>query len=149
MMEPQGSQYNQAVLSPVAIDVYLIQILVGRGDESVMIERVLGVWAASERRFDSVYLNVRSECHTILCLNHFIYLYKVVVFSIALLYTLKYDGKRNVFYFITFKKSLMKTTWSWNIWTIITDTTEIKNKYNILVWSCIFLCSNNESLCNT
>ncbi len=42
MMEPQGSQYNQAVLSPVAIDVYLIQVLVGRGDESVMIERVLG-----------------------------------------------------------------------------------------------------------
>ncbi len=43
MMGPQGSQYNQAGLSPVAIDVYLIQVLVGRGDESVMIERVLGV----------------------------------------------------------------------------------------------------------
>ncbi len=35
-------------------------------------------------------------------------------FSIALLYTLKYDGKRNVFYFITYKKSLMKATWSRN-----------------------------------
>ncbi len=42
-MEPQGSQYNQAVLSPVGMEVYLIQVLVGRGDESVMIERVLGV----------------------------------------------------------------------------------------------------------
>ncbi len=49
MMEPQGSQYNQAVLSPVAIDVYLIQVLVGRGDESVMIERVLGVWEQQAR----------------------------------------------------------------------------------------------------
>ena len=66
-----------------------------------------------------------------------IYLYKVGFF-IAIFYTLKYDGKRNVFYFITFKKSLMKATRSRNVWTIFTDTTEIKNKY-ILVWSCIFL----------
>ncbi len=40
---------------------------------------------------------------------------KLGFFSVALLYTLKYDGKRNVFYFITFKKSLMKATWSRNI----------------------------------
>ncbi len=43
MMEPQGSLYNQAVLSPVALEVYLLHVLVGRGDESVMVERVLGV----------------------------------------------------------------------------------------------------------
>ncbi len=35
MMEPQGSLYNQAVLIPVGMEVYLLQVLV---------ENVLGVW---------------------------------------------------------------------------------------------------------
>ncbi len=30
MMMPQGSLYNEAVLSPVGMEVYLLQVLVGR-----------------------------------------------------------------------------------------------------------------------
>ncbi len=43
MMESQGSLYNQTLLSPVGIEIYLLQVLVGMGDESVMVEKVLGV----------------------------------------------------------------------------------------------------------
>ncbi len=43
MMKPQGSLYNQAVLNPVGMELYLLQILVGRGDESVLVANVLGV----------------------------------------------------------------------------------------------------------
>ncbi len=42
MMKPQGSLYNQAVLSPVGVEVHLLQVLVGRGDESVVVENLLG-----------------------------------------------------------------------------------------------------------
>ena len=44
MMKSLGSLYNQAVLSPVGMEVYLLQVLVARGDESV--------GAASKRKFD-------------------------------------------------------------------------------------------------
>ncbi len=43
MVKAQGSLYNQAVLSPVGMEVYLLQVLVGRGDGSVIVEKVLGV----------------------------------------------------------------------------------------------------------
>ncbi len=43
MMKPQGSLYNQAVLSPVGMEVYLLQVLVGRGDESAVVGNVPGV----------------------------------------------------------------------------------------------------------
>ncbi len=44
MVKAQGSLYNQAVLSPVGMEVYLLQVLIGRDDGSVIVEKVLGVW---------------------------------------------------------------------------------------------------------
>ena len=49
MMKPQGSLHNQAVLSPIGMEVYLLQVLVGRGDEAVVVENVLGVWEQQAR----------------------------------------------------------------------------------------------------
>ncbi len=43
MMKPQGRLYNQGVQSPVGMEVCLLQVLVGRDDESVVVEKVLGV----------------------------------------------------------------------------------------------------------
>ncbi len=43
MVKPQGSLHNQAVLSPVGMEVYLLQVLVGNGDEAVVVENLLGV----------------------------------------------------------------------------------------------------------
>ncbi len=43
MMKPQGSLHNQAVLCQVGMEVYLLQVLVGKGDESIVVEKVLGV----------------------------------------------------------------------------------------------------------
>ncbi len=42
-MKPQGSLHNQAVLNPVGMEVYLLQVLVGRGDEAVVVENLLEV----------------------------------------------------------------------------------------------------------
>ncbi len=43
-VKPQGSLHNQAVLSPVGMEVYLLQVLVGRGYEAVLVvENLLGV----------------------------------------------------------------------------------------------------------
>ncbi len=42
MVKPQGSLHNQAALSPVGMEVYLLQVLVGRNDESVAVENLLG-----------------------------------------------------------------------------------------------------------
>ena len=49
MMKPQGSLHNQAVLSPVRMEVYLLQVLAGSGDESVVVENLLGVWEQQAR----------------------------------------------------------------------------------------------------
>ncbi len=43
MTKPLGSLYNLAVLTPVGMEFYLLQVLVGRGDASVVVEKVLGV----------------------------------------------------------------------------------------------------------
>ncbi len=42
-MKLQGSLHNQAVLSPVGMEVYLLQVLVGRDDESEVVESFLEV----------------------------------------------------------------------------------------------------------
>ena len=49
MMKPQGRLYNQGVQSPVGMEVCLLQVLVGRDDESVVVEKVLGVWEQQAR----------------------------------------------------------------------------------------------------
>ena len=68
MMKPQGSLYNLAVRSSIGMEVYLLQVIVGRGDESVVVETsARSVGAASKRRFDPVYWNIKSECHTTWC----------------------------------------------------------------------------------
>ncbi len=49
MVKPQGSLHNQAALSPVGMEVYLLQVLVGRNDESVAVENLLGAWKQQAR----------------------------------------------------------------------------------------------------
>ncbi len=44
MVKPHGSLHNPTVRSPVGMEVYLLQLLVGgRGAESVAVENMLGV----------------------------------------------------------------------------------------------------------
>ncbi len=42
MLKPQGSLHNQTVRSPVGMEVYLLQLLVGgRGAESIVVGNML------------------------------------------------------------------------------------------------------------
>ncbi len=56
MVKCQGSLCNQAVLSPVGMEVYLLQILVGRNGESIGRILAMSMRAASKKRYDSVLL---------------------------------------------------------------------------------------------
>ncbi len=54
MMKTQGSLHNEAVLSPVGMEVYLLQVLVGRGDKSVVVENMLEYESSKARECSSL-----------------------------------------------------------------------------------------------
>ncbi len=77
MVKPQGSLHKQAVLSPVGMELYLLQV-VGRVDESVVVENMLGVREQQAR--DSLIQFIGIFKVTVILFfaeTTYIYLYKV------------------------------------------------------------------------